>query len=252
MDHDERVVWLFGDVVEIEGLSWSIQIWVITHDFGESGWLEMMILWDDDELDYDDRVSWLLEDIDGYHRASVRAFTRFQMSRHDYVGWMPVFSIDHVRSWKRDVRGFGQMMGGHHFMSLFTLSPSHIELPVASPLSLTRAHSLFFHHLIYLLHRVGDPVVLACYVRIRHEFQTWHTYSGIIPHSSLWYFSLGHHSITILRCHISPLVIFVLCFFFHHFLLDIIFVPPWVVVSHTSLHGGLSRFFPSFTLWAVV
>ena len=30
------------------------------------------------------------------------------------------------------------MMGGHHFMSSFTLSPLHIELPVASPLSLTR------------------------------------------------------------------------------------------------------------------
>ena len=171
-------------------------------------------------------------------------FARFRRSWRDFVGWVPVFSIDHVRSWKHDVWGCGQRMGGHHFMSLFTLSPSHIELPVASPLSLTRAHSLFFHHLIYLLHRVGHPAVFACYEWMRHEFQAWHTYSGIIPHSSLWYFPLGDHSITILRCHISPLVIFVLCFFFHHCLLDIIFVPPWVVVSHTSLHGGLSRFFP--------
>ena len=114
----------------------------------------------------------------------------------DFVGRMPAFSIDHVRSWKHDVRGCGQRMGGHHFMSLFTLSPSHIELPVASSLSLTRAHSLFFHHLIYLLHRVGDPVVLACYDWICHEFQTWHTYSGLIPHSSLWYFPLWHHLIT--------------------------------------------------------
>ena len=98
MDRNERVAWLFDDIVEIEGLSWSIQIWVITHDFGESGWLEMMNLWDDDELDYDDRVRWLLEDIDGYHKASVGAFTQFQRSWYDYVGQMPVFSIGHVRS----------------------------------------------------------------------------------------------------------------------------------------------------------
>ena len=57
---------------------------------------------------------------------------------------MPIFSIDHVRSWKHDVWGSGHRMGGHHFKSLFTLSPSHIELLVASPLSLTRAHSHFF------------------------------------------------------------------------------------------------------------
>ena len=124
-------------------------------------------------------------------------FARFRRSWRDFVGWVPVFSIDHVRSWKHDVWGCGQRMGGHHFMSLFTLSPSHIELPVASPLSLTRAHSLFFHHLIYLLRRVRDLVVLACYVWIRHEFQTWHTYSSLTLHSSLWYFPLGHHFITI-------------------------------------------------------
>ena len=185
-------------------------------------------------------MSWFSEDIDGYHRASVRAFTRFQRSRHDFVGRMPVFSIGHVRSQKHDVRGFGQRMGGHYFMSLFTLSPSHIELPVASPLSLTRAHSLFFHHLIYLLHWVGDPIVLACYVWIRHEFQTWHTYSSLILHSSLWYFRLGHHFITIFRCHVSPLVIFVLCFFFHHCLLDIIRI--------SSLSGGFSH----VTAWRIV
>ena len=34
MDHDERVVWLLDDVVEVEEMSWSIRIWVITHDFG--------------------------------------------------------------------------------------------------------------------------------------------------------------------------------------------------------------------------
>ena len=154
---------------------------------------------------------------------------------------MSIFSIGHVRSWKYDVRGCGHRMGGHHFMSSFTLSSSHIELLVASPLSLTRAYSLFFHHLIYLLHRVGNPIVLACYDWIRHEFQTWHVYSSLIPHSSLWYFPLGHHFITIFQYHISPLVIFVLCLFFHHCLLEIILVSPWVVVSHTSLHGGLSR-----------
>ena len=112
---------------------------------------------------YDDRVGWLSEGFDDSHRASVGAFTRCQRSRHDYVGWMPVFSIGHVRSWKHDVRGFGHKMGGHHFRSLFTLSPSYIKLPITSPLSLTRAHSLFFHHFIYLLHQVRDPTVLACF-----------------------------------------------------------------------------------------
>ena len=173
MDHDERVAWLLDDVVEAEESSWSIRIWVIRHDFREPGWLEMVFFfmrwwW----VAYDDRARWLSEDIDDYHRASVGAFTWFRRSWHDFVGWMPVFSIGHVRSRKHDVRGFGQRMGGHHFMSPFTLSSSHIELPVASPLSLTRAHSFFFHHLIYLLHRVGDPVVLACYDWIRHEFRT--------------------------------------------------------------------------------
>ena len=148
-------------------------------------------------VDYDDRVRWLSEDIDGYHRASRGAFTRFQRSWHDFVGLVPIFSIGRVRSWKHDVRCCGQRMGDHHFMSPFTHLPSHIELPVASPFSLTRAHSLFFHHHIYLLHRVGDPVVLACYDWRRHEFQTWHTYSSLIPHFSLWYFPLRHHFITI-------------------------------------------------------
>ena len=172
------------------------------------------------------------------------AFAWFQRSHHDYVGWMPVFSIDHVRSWKHDVRGYGQRMGDHHFRSLFTLSPSHIELSIARPLSLTRARSFLFHPLIHLLHRVGDPVVLAFYDWICHEFQTWHTYSGLIYHSTSWYLPLGHHFITIFRYHISPLVIFILCLFFDHCLLDIILVSPWVVVSHTSLHRWLSRSFP--------
>ena len=158
-----RCCWGRGDVREHLDLSHYTRLQgaeMIRHcDFMRRWWVT-----------YDDRVSWLPEDIDGYHGASVRAFTRFQRSRHDYVGWMPVFSIGHVRSREHDVRGFGQRMGGHHFMNLFTLLPSYIELPVASPLSLTRAHNLFFHHLIYLSHRVGDPVVLACYVWIRHEF----------------------------------------------------------------------------------
>ena len=47
--------------------------------------------------------------------------------------------------------------------------------------------------------------------------------------------------------HISPLVIFILCLFSHHCLLDIILVSLWVVVFHTSLHGGLSHSFLSFT-----
>ena len=174
----------------------------------------------------DDRVRWLSEGIEDCHGASVRAFTWFQRDWYDYVGWMPIFSIGHVRSWKHDVWSSGRRMGGHSFISPFILSPSHIELPVASPLSLTRARSLFFHHLIHLLRRVGDPIVFACYDWIHHEFYTWHTYSGLIPHSSLWCFPLGHHFITIFRYHISPLVIFVLCLFFHHCLLGIILVSP--------------------------
>ena len=45
--------------------------------------------------------------------------------------------------------------------------------------------------------------------------------------------------------HISPLVIFTLCFFPHHCLLDTILVSPWVVVFHTSLHRVLSHSSPS-------
>ena len=168
------------------------------------------------------------------------------------IRWMPVFSIGHMRSWKHNVQDCNHRMGGHHFRSLFTLLPSHIKLPIASMLSLIQAHSLFFHHLIYLLHRVGNPIVLACYDWICHEFQTWHTHSGLIPHSSLWYFPLGHHFITIFQYHISPLVIFALCLFSHHSLLDIILISPWVVVFHISLHGGLSHSFPQFALWVVI
>nr|CAN76801.1 hypothetical protein VITISV_043027 [Vitis vinifera] len=35
------------------------------------------------------------EYIDGYHRASVGAFTRFQRSCYDFVGRVPIFGIDH-------------------------------------------------------------------------------------------------------------------------------------------------------------
>ena len=162
----------------VERYCWDRAVIMEHPDLSHCTWLQRVGMIRDGDfmrrwwVAYDDGARWLSEDIDGYHRASVGAFARFQRSRHDYVGWMPIFSIGHVRSRKHDVRGFGQRMGGHHFMSLFTLSPSHIELPVASPLSLTRARSLFFHHLIYLLHRVGDPVVLACYDWIRHEFRT--------------------------------------------------------------------------------
>ena len=125
-------------------------------------------------------------------------------------------------------------------MSLFTLSPSHIELPVASPLSLTRAHSLFFYHFIYLLHRVGDPVVFACYVWIRHEFQTWHTYSSLILHSSLWYFPLGHHFITIfLISHIITCDIRFLSF------LSLLLTRHY---SYFTLSGGFSH----VTAWRIV
>ena len=49
MDHDDSVVWLLDDIAEAEGLSWNIHIWAIEHDFRESGWLKMVILWDDGE-----------------------------------------------------------------------------------------------------------------------------------------------------------------------------------------------------------
>ena len=139
MDHDERVVWILDDIAEAEGSSGSIQIWVVTHDFKCFGMIRESYFTRRWRVAYNDIVRWSSEDIDGYHRASVRAFTRFQRSRHDYVGRVLVFSIYHVRSWKHDVRGCGRRMGGHHFRSLFTISPSHIELPVASPLSFTRA-----------------------------------------------------------------------------------------------------------------
>ena len=134
-------------------------------------------------------------------------------------------------------------------MSPFTLSPLHVELPVASPLSLPRVHSLFFHHLIYLLHWVGD---LVCYDWIRHEFQTWHTYSGLIPHSSLWFFLFEIISSFFFRHHISPLVIFILCLFFHYCLLDIISVSPWVVIFFTRHCMEDCHVRPLFALGAVV
>ena len=138
MDHDERVAWLFNDIVEMGVI-------MKDPDSSHCTWLQGVRMVRDGDImrrwrvAYVDGVSWFSDDIDGYHRASVGAFTRFQMSRHDYVGWISVFSIGHVRSWKHDVRGFGQKMGGHHFHEPIYLSPSHIELPVASPLSIARA-----------------------------------------------------------------------------------------------------------------
>ena len=140
-------------------------------DLSHCTWLQRVGMIRDDDfmrrwwVACDDRVSWFSYGIDDYRRAfGMGALTLFQRGWYDYVIRMLVFSIDHVRSWQHDVPGCGQMMGGHHFMNLFTLSPSHIELSVASPLSLTRAHSLFFHHLVYLLHRVRDPIVLTCFI----------------------------------------------------------------------------------------
>ncbi|KAL6328571.1 hypothetical protein AAG906_038766 [Vitis piasezkii] len=141
--------------------------------------------------------------------ASVRVFTRFQRSRHDYVGWMPVFSIGHVRSREHDVRGFGQRMGGHHFMSLFTLSPSHIELPV-------RTHDVFYA--LHIMHEgscgmtlhwgiaisegvfIGDTVALL-------DTLHWDTlYSSMVGHSRDGeHFSLEHsHPIWILYTGACP------------------------------------------------
>ncbi|KAL6327381.1 hypothetical protein AAG906_019071 [Vitis piasezkii] len=57
----------------------------------------------------------------------------FQFVRVVFILLSPVFGLGSFH----DVRGCGQMMGGHHFMSLFTLSPSHIELPV-------RTHDIFY------------------------------------------------------------------------------------------------------------
>ena len=143
---------------------------------------------------------------------------------------MPVFSIGCVRSWKHDVRGYGQRMGDHHFRNLFTLSPSHIELLVASPLCLTRAHNLFFHHLIYLLHRVGDPVVLACYDWIHHKFQTWHTYSDI-TYRHLWY----------------PFSVF--SFIIAYSTLSLFHLEWWFFTRHCMEDCHVP---PLFALWAVV
>ena len=170
MDHDERVVWLLDVVVEVEGLSWGIQIWVVTHDFRESGWLEIVILWDDGE--------WLMMMKWGDYQRALTVITKHQWElSHDFRG-VDMTLLDEYQSlvltmWDLESTMFEVVVKGWVAiisLSLFTLSPSHIELPVASPLSLTRARSLFFHHLIYLLHRVGDLVVLACYDWICHEF----------------------------------------------------------------------------------
>ena len=137
MGHDERVVWLLDDVVEVEGLSWSIQIWVIAHDFKESKRLKSLISWDDGE--WFTMIEW------GDCQRALMITTEHQWEfSHDFreidmIIKELVFSIGHVKSWKHDVRGYGQRIGGYHFMSLFILSPLHTELPIASPLSLTRA-----------------------------------------------------------------------------------------------------------------
>ena len=65
--------------------------------------------------------------------------------------------------------------------------------------------------------------------------------SSLTLHYDIFHLTSSHH---FFWPHISPLLIFVLCLFFHHYLLDIILVSSWVVVFHTSLHGGLSHSFP--------
>ena len=169
MDHDKRVVWLFNDVAEVEGFSWCIQIWAIAHYSGFLVWSERLILWDDDEWHVMiEWVNfrwhwWLSQSISGSFHMISEELTWLCLMDASLYYWLCEIS-------KYDVRGCGQMMGDHHFRSLFTLSPLHIELPIVSPLSLTRARSPFFHHLIYLLHWVGDHIVLTCYDWIRHEF----------------------------------------------------------------------------------
>ena len=125
--------WGRGVIMEYPDLSHCTWLW----GFGMIRKSNFMRRW---WVSYDDRVSWLSDGFNDHHRASgVRDFTWFQRGWYDYVGWMSVFSIDHVRFWKHDIWGCSLKMGGHHFMSPFTLSPLLIELPVASPLSLTRA-----------------------------------------------------------------------------------------------------------------
>ena len=151
---------------------------------------------------------------------------------------MPIYSIDHMRSWKHDVRGSDQKMGGHHFMSPFTLSLLHIELPVASPLSLTRVPSHFLSS-PHLPITPGWGLYSACMLWLDTSWVLDLTYI-FMSHPSLFsvIFSTLTSSHHFFQHHISPLVIFVLCLFFHHCLLDIILVSPWVVVFHTLLHGG--------------
>ena len=65
------------------------------------------------------------------------------------------------------------MMGDHHFMSLFTLLLLHIDLPVASYLSLKwTLQSFTSYHLIYLWYQVGNLIMLVCFYYGPHEHWT--------------------------------------------------------------------------------
>ena len=127
--------------------------------------------------------------------------------------------------------------------TLFTWSPSHIELPVAG-------HFLSLPHLPITS---GWEPYSVCMLWLDMSWVLDLTYI-FGPHISLFIliFSTLTSSHYFFRHPISPLVIFVLCFFSHHCLLDTILVSPRVVVFHTSLHGGLSHSFLPFTPWVVV
>ena len=90
--------------------------------------------------------------------------------------------------------------------------------------------------------------------QLRHQLGTNHLTYIFKPHLSpfIVIFSTLTSSHHFFQYHLSPLIIFILCLFSNHCLIDIILVLPWVMVFHTSLHGGLSHSFPPFTPWAVV
>ena len=152
---------------------------------------------------------------------------------------MLVFSVNHVRFWEHDVRGCGQRMGGHHFMSLFTLLPSHIELHIN-----IIVFSVLSSHLPIIL---GWGPYSACMLWLD---TLWVLDLADIFRSYLLFFNAisphWHHHYKFSLHHISTLVMFIFSSFssslltWHYLRFTLsggfftlprtIFASPWVVV----------------------
>ena len=138
---DERVIFEtvighpgWGLCTWLEGVGMTIEIDFVWWDLGLLWWEVCLCAWGDHH-------SFCFEGIiiEIYAEFGSGDFIWLQRDRHGYIRWISVFTVDHVITWEHDVWYYGYRMGGHRFMSLFTWSPLHIELSIASPLSLTRA-----------------------------------------------------------------------------------------------------------------